>query len=92
MLTISVQGSTIHDVVELLSLGVGLFALGLLAATLAAYRKTGQRGLLLVSAAFGLFAAKILVRHLDILIFNWGYATTDFLYNLADFAVVILLL
>ncbi len=92
VLTVAVQTSIVHEIVELLSLGVGLFALGLLAVTLAAYRRTGQRGLLLLSAAFGLFAAKTLVRHLDILIFDWGYSTTTFLYSLSDFAFVVLLL
>ena len=72
VLTISMQGTLVPELDELLSLGVGLFSLALLAVTLIAYRKNRQRRLLFVSGAFGLFAAKTLVRHLDILIFNWG--------------------
>lgn len=84
------QGTLVPELDELLSLGVGLFSLALLAVTLIAYRKNRQRRLLFVSGAFGLFAAKTLVRHLDILIFNWGSATTEFLYSLVDFAILLL--
>lgn len=90
ILTISGQSMIMHELDEMLSLGVGLFALVLLAVTIVAYRKNSQKRLLFVSGAFGLFAAKTLVRHLDILIFNWGSATTDFLYSLADFAILLL--
>ena len=84
------QRTLVPELDELLSLGVGLFSLALLAVTLIAYRKNRQRRLLFVSGAFGLFAAKTLVRHLDVLIFNWGSTTTEFLYSLVDFAILLL--
>ncbi len=75
---------------EILSLAVAFFALILLAITLAAYRKTNLTQLLLISAAFGLFAVKTLVRHLDILIFNWGAQATDLLFTILDFLILTL--
>ena len=75
---------------EILSLAVGGCAVILLIITLLAYRKTNLTRLLLVSVAFGLFAVKTVVRHLDILVFNWGAQTTDLLYTAIDFVILIL--
>lgn len=75
---------------EILSLAVGVFALVLLAVTLAAYKKTNLTRLLLVSSAFGLFAVKTILRHLDILIFNWGTGTMDLLFTALDFMILVL--
>lgn len=52
----------------LLNLAVGLFAVVLLALSLNAYRKTRLRRLLLVSAAFGSFAASVAVRHIEVFV------------------------
>jgi len=52
----------------LLNLAVGVFAIVLLALSLNAYRKTKLRRLLLVSAAFGSFAASVAVRNIEIFI------------------------
>ena len=75
---------------EILSIAVGIFALVLLAITLIAYRKTNLTRLLLVSAAFGLFAAKTIVRHLGLFIFNWGANVTDLAFTAIDFAILVL--
>jgi hypothetical protein len=53
----------------LLNLAVAVFAIILLALSLSAYRKTRLRRLLLVSAAFGAFAASVAVRDIEIFIF-----------------------
>jgi hypothetical protein len=75
---------------EIFSLAVGGCAIILLTITLIAYRKTNLTRLLLVSVAFGLFALKTVVRHLDLLIFNWGAQTTDLLYTAIDLVILIL--
>jgi hypothetical protein len=48
---------------------VAIVALVLLGLSLTAYRKTRLRRLLLVSAAFGLFAASVAMRNIEILFF-----------------------
>ena len=53
----------------LLSLAVGMFAVVLLGLSLNAYRKTGMRRLLLVSAAFGAFALSVVVRNVETFVF-----------------------
>jgi hypothetical protein len=86
----SLQIMVDSELTEVLSLAVGAFALLLLAITLSAYRKTNLLRLLLVSSAFGLFAVKTLVRHLDLFVFNWGPQTTDFLLTALDFVILVL--
>jgi hypothetical protein len=51
-----------------LNLAVGLFAAVLLALSLNAYRRTRLRRLLLVSAAFGFFAASVAARNIEIFV------------------------
>ena len=53
----------------LLNFVVAAVAFVLLALSLTAYRKTGLRRLLLISAAFGLFGASVAVRNVEILFF-----------------------
>lgn len=53
----------------LLNVAVGVFAIVLLVLSLSAYRRTRLRRLVLVSAAFGFFAASVAVRNLEIFIF-----------------------
>ena len=90
VLSTNAQAAFYSELDEILSLAVGVFALVLLAVTLAAYKKTNQTRLLLVSAAFGLFAVKTILRHLDILIFNWGTGTMDLLFTALDFMILVL--
>ena len=52
----------------LLNVAVAVFAVVLLALSLTAYRKTNLRRLLLVSAAFGFFAASVAVRNVEIFV------------------------
>lgn len=60
---------------ELLNVGIALFSLVLLAVTLSTYRRTHLRRLLLVSAAFGIFAIDVVIRQLDAIVFTLGYQT-----------------
>lgn len=75
---------------EVLSLAVGLFALILLAISLASYHKTGLRRMLLISGTFGLFAAKTLFHHVGIIFLNWGAQTEDIVFTAMDLLILIL--
>jgi hypothetical protein len=76
--------------VEFLNLLVGVFALILLALSLTAYRRTSLRRLLFVSAAFGLFAVEVVVRHLDMFVLSVGPETDVILQTVLDFAILLL--
>ena len=76
--------------VEFLNLLVGVFALILLALSLTAYRRTSLRRLLFVSAAFGLFAVEVIVRHLDMFVLALGPETDVILETALDFAILLL--
>ncbi len=78
------------DLEELVSLAVGVFATILLVISLMSYRKTRLRKLLLVSAAFGLFATKTFLHHLNIFVFNWGVQTEDLVFNILDAVILVL--
>lgn len=75
---------------ELLDAAVGIFALLLLGLTLSAYRKTRLRKLLMVSAAFGLFAVEVAVRQLDELVYAIGYQNVQIITTLLDFFILLL--
>jgi hypothetical protein len=75
---------------ELLNLGIALFALVLLVLTLSTYRRTHLRRLLLVSAAFGLFAVEVAVRQLDAIVFAVGYQTDQVITAVMEFIVLML--
>ena len=75
---------------ELLNGGIVLFALLLLALTLSAYRKTRLRRLLLVSAAFGLFAVEVAVRQLDAFVLAVGFQTEQVIITVMELVVLLL--
>jgi len=75
---------------ELLDAAVGVFALVLLALSLSAYRKTHLRRLLIVSAAFGLFAVDVVVRQLDAFVFAVGYETDLIVTTILEFLILLL--
>jgi hypothetical protein len=75
---------------EVLDAAVGVFALVLLALSLSAYRKTHLKRLLVVSAAFGLFAVEVAVRQLDAFVFAVGYQTDLIITTALDFFILLL--
>src|ERR1700686_5443410 len=75
---------------ELLNGGIVLFALLMLALTLSAYRKTRLRRLLLVSAAFGLFAVEVAVRQLDAFVLAVGFQTEQVIITVMELVVLLL--
>ena len=75
---------------EILSLTVGLFAIVLLIISFLSYRKTGLLRMLLISAAFGLFAAKTLLHHLGIFVLNWTAQTEDLVFTALDLVILVL--
>lgn len=75
---------------EVLDGAVGLFALVLLALSLSAYHKTHLRRLLMVSAAFGLFAVDVAVRQLDSLVFAVGYQTDQIITTALELVILLL--
>ena len=79
-----------------LNIGIAIFALVLLALSISAFRKTRLDRLLVVSAAFGLFAVEVLVRQVDAVsqTFSSGMegvilAGLDFLILLLFFVAVV---
>jgi len=75
---------------ELLNAAVGLFALLLFALSVSAYRKTRLRRLLIVSAAFGLFAVDVAIRQLDVFVFTVGYQTDQVITTVVEFFILLL--
>jgi len=75
---------------EGLDVAIAVFALILLALSLSAYRKTRLRRLILVSAAFGLFAVEVLLRQLDDLVFNVGFQTAQIVVAAMEFVILLL--
>lgn len=75
---------------ELLNLAIGVFALVLLALSLSAYRKTHLRRLIIVSAAFGLFAVEVLMNQLDVSVFTVSYNVERVVSALLDFLILLL--
>ena len=75
---------------EALDLAIAVFALVLLGLSLSAYRKTRLRRLLLVSAAFGLFAVEVLLRQLDDYVFNVGEQTAQIVVAAMEFTILLL--
>lgn len=75
---------------ELLEVAIAAFAVVLLLVTLSAYRKTRLRRLILVSAAFGLFAVEVGILQLDDFVFAVGYETDQVVVAVMEFAILLL--
>src|SRR5271169_665835 len=75
---------------EFLNAAVGLFALLLLALSFSAYRKTRVRRLLIVTVAFGLFAAEVAIRQLDVFVFTVGFQTDQIITTVMEFFILLL--
>ena len=75
---------------EILDLAIAAFALVLLGLSLSAYRKTRLNRLLIVSAAFGLFAVEVVVRQLDFFVFAVGVETDEVITTLMEFVILLL--
>jgi integral membrane sensor domain MASE1 len=75
---------------ELLNFAIGAFSLVLLALSLSAYRRTHLKRLLLVSAAFGLFALEVVVNQLDFFVFPLSENSEGVLTALLDFVILLL--
>ena len=71
----------------LLNAVVATFALILLGMSLTAYRRTRLRRLLFVSAAFGLFAASVAMRNIEILYFP-GFDTDEIVVAALELAAL----
>lgn len=78
------------EAVEVLNLAIGVFALVLLALSLSAYRKTRLNRLIVVSAAFGLFAVEVLMNQLDVFVFAVGYYADRLVSAILDFLILLL--
>lgn len=75
---------------ESLDIAIAVFALVLLTLSLSAYRKTRLRRLILVSAAFGLFAVEVLLRQLDDFVFNVAFQTGQIVIAAMEFVILLL--
>ena len=75
---------------ELLNAAIAVFALVLLGLSLSAYRKTRLSRLLLVSAAFGLFAVAVGVNQLDFFVLALSEGTERVVTALLDFFILLL--
>jgi hypothetical protein len=75
---------------ELLEIAIAGFALTLLGLSLSAYRKTHLRRLLIVSAAFALFAVEVGILQLDDFVFTVGYETDQIVVALMEFVILLL--
>ena len=87
---LSLQASNIFNLEEILSLSVGFFAIILVVISLISYGKTKLRMLLLVSAAFALFAIKTLIHHLNLFVFNLGAGFENVLFSVLDLLILLL--
>jgi hypothetical protein len=74
----------------ILDIAIAVFALVLLSLTLSAYRKTRLKRLLLVSAAFGLFAVEVAIRQLDDFVLGLSYQTTQIVVAGMEFVILVL--
>ena len=75
---------------ELLNVAIAVFALVLLGLSLSAYRKTRLGRLLVVSAAFGLFAVAVLVNQLDFFVLSLSESAERVISALLDFFILLL--
>ena len=75
---------------EVLEGAVGVFAVILMALSLSAYRKTHLRRLLIVSAAFALFAVEVVARQLDAFVFAVGYQTDQIISTALEVLILLL--
>ena len=75
---------------EFLDAAVGLFALILFALSLSAYRRTRLRRLLIVSAAFALFAVEVAVSQIDSVIFAIGYQSDQIITTILELLILLL--
>jgi hypothetical protein len=78
------------EIEEILEVAVAALAVVLLALSLSAYRKTRLSRLLIVSAAFGLFAVDVFVRQLDFFVFAVGVETDEIITTLMEFVILVL--
>ncbi|MDG6906327.1 MAG: hypothetical protein JRN20_11145 [Nitrososphaerota archaeon] len=75
---------------EILSVTVILISLILLIVSLLTYKKTGLLRMVLVSAAFGLFAVKTLFGHFGVWILSWTAQTEEVASLSFDLVIVLL--
>jgi hypothetical protein len=81
------QGQEIQMVLDA---AIAVFALVLFALSLSAYRRTRLRRLLLVSAAFILFAVEVGIAQLDDFVFAVGYRTDLIIVAAMEFVILFL--
>ena len=75
---------------EILDFAIAIFALVLLALTLSAYRRTRLKRLIVVSAAFGLFAVEVGIRQLDAFVFALGFQAEQIVVGAMEFIILLL--
>jgi len=78
------------DPIDYFSLAVGFVAILLLVISLIAYRRAGLRRVLLVSAAFALFAAKTFVQQLDLFVANIEGTSIELYLTVIDLLILLL--
>lgn len=75
---------------EALNAAIAVFALVLLVLTISTYRRTHLRSLLLVSAAFGLFAVQIAIQQFDAFVFAVGVQTDQIIVAFMELVILLL--
>jgi hypothetical protein len=75
---------------ELLNFAIGAFAVVLMVLSLSAYRRTHLNRMLLVSAAFGLFAVEVVVDQLDFFVLPLSENAEGAITALLSFAILLL--
>jgi hypothetical protein len=75
---------------EFLDFMTAVFALALFALSISAYRKTHLSSLLIVSAAFGLFAVEVGIRQIDAFVLAVGLQTEQVITSMMMFVILLL--
>ena len=87
---LQVGGEQEFEVAERLHVAIAVFAHILLGLSLSAYRKTHLSRLLIVSAAFGLFAVTVLFNQLNFFVLVLSHDTERVISALLDFFILLL--
>jgi hypothetical protein len=78
------------DIYTLLQFVVGAFSLILFAVSITAFKKSGSRRLLMVSAAFFLYFVKVLLLNVDVFIPDLQNVPVDLMSIIFDFLILLL--
>lgn len=80
-----------NNLIEIFSLAVGVVAIILLVISLMSYKKVKLKRLLLISAAFALFAVKTMAMHIDLVFPNVNIGNVaELIFVFIDFMILLL--